>query len=167
MGKNKALAHHVEVLNYSRGLPIRRSEKGGIPIQGGQNGLARLGNVTNNLDLIVRLSFIRRSCLPGTPPPSWGTPSTVPSQARATIEVYLFLAILFSEWRGSLTHVGKNAILFFCVILVLYLGHGIFHPVSSFIFLQINFWVKNPFGTPKSIPILIPSAFVPKTGFQL
>ena len=28
----------------------------------------------------------------------------------------------------------------FCMILVVYLGHGIFHTVSSFNFLQIIFW---------------------------
>ena len=42
----------------------------------------------------------------------------------------------------------KWAILFF-VILVVHLGHGIFHPGSGFIFLQIGFWVKTCLKLPK------------------
>ena len=33
--------------------------------------------------------------------------------------------------------------LFFFMILALYLGHGIFHPVAGLILLQISFWERS------------------------
>ena len=50
-------------------------------------------------------------------------------RTRTTIEVYLFLAILFSEYRGSLAQNRRKRIRhFFGVILVVYLGpyYGVF-----------------------------------------
>ena len=53
-------------------------------------------------------------------------------QTPATIKVYLFLAKKCSERRGSLTqNRWKIRPLSFCIILVVYLGHGIFHPVCT------------------------------------
>ena len=63
---------------------------------------------------------------------------------HAMIEVSrytVFLAKMVSEWRGSLIQKRwKIRPLNFCMILVLYPGHGSFHPVTQqFIFLRIRF----------------------------
>ena len=60
--------------------------------------------------------------------------------------------------------------IFFCLIFVVYLGHGIFHPVVAFGFPpRISFWEKplNPFRAPEPHPTLNPSNFVPKKGFPV
>ena len=55
-------------------------------------------------------------------------------------EVYLFLAKMFSERRGSLTqNRRKIRPISFCVILVVYLGHGIFPLGSRFKLLLVSF----------------------------
>ena len=61
---------------------------------------------------------------------------------RATIEVYRFLADFFFECRGSLAQNRRKQAIFFCVILVVHLGHGI-SSGNGFIFLQISFCLKR------------------------
>ena len=54
---------------------------------------------------------------------------------RATAELYLFCAKMVSESRGLLNlkirrEKINNRPFLFCAIIAVYLGHGIFHPVS-------------------------------------
>ena len=54
---------------YSKGPPRRRPEEGVIPIQGGPNRLALLGNCTHNLERIRWVPPMRRSYCNATSPP--------------------------------------------------------------------------------------------------
>ena len=69
----------------------------------------------------------------------------------------------------------KSAIFFFLrdvMILVVYLGHGIFQdPVctrsSVLFFFFSNPFFGRPFKAPEPLPILSPSNYVPKNGFPV
>ena len=65
---------YASCMRYDWGSPMRRSEKGGISVQGGQNQnrLARLRNHTLNPELIRRVPPIRRPCCSGTQLLCWG-----------------------------------------------------------------------------------------------
>ena len=62
---------------------------------------------------------------------------------RATIEEYRFLAEMFSECRGSLAQNRRKRAIFFCVILVVYLGHGSFHLVTVLFFSKSVFALRE------------------------
>ena len=60
-------------------------------------------------------------------------------QTRATTEVYLFFAIFFLNALGSLTQNRRKQFDFLQSFLILYLGHGIFHPGSK----RFRFLLRN------------------------
>ena len=68
---------------------------------------------------------------------------------RAAIEVYPFLASFLSERRGLLNPKSSEIRHFlWCLILVVYLGHGIFHPLVA----AVLVFFKSVFGGDLKLP---------------
>ena len=91
-----------------------------------------LGGHLNLLAKPYTLGFTRRT--PGNPRCKF----VGGVKARATVEVALWLIYFLNDGVPEPKIVGVKPFIF--IITVVYLGHGIFHPLAVLIFLQISFW---------------------------